>query len=158
MKWLADMRRPERTRDVLRDQPVTVMLTLAFSSVCAFGLIYIFAFSDTAEQRWQHFYGVFAMAAFVGTCLAFAKAREDRVPLAIRARRAVWLFVLLCYACAIGGVLWLCASPFIRPSDRLRLACYLGSASPMAFVAWKLFQTREKANPTSQLKSPPRRG
>ena len=105
MKWLANMRRPERTGEVFRDQPLTVVLTFLLSTVCALGLIYIFAFSDTSEERWQHFYLVFAIAAFLGACLAVAKKKEDKIPLPLGIRRAIWTSILVAYAIAVIAIL-----------------------------------------------------
>ena len=135
--------RNARTEDEVRQHPLTFVLTLAFACACAFGLIYIFAFSDTAEQRWQHFSIVFALVALLGSCLAFAKKREDRKPLPVRVRRAIWGAILLCYALAFLFILKLGASPFARFPDTLRLMCYLGSTAPLAYSAWRLFRTRE---------------
>jgi hypothetical protein len=139
-------KRDAQTVVEVRQHPLTFVLTLLFASVCALGLIYIFAFSDTAADRLQHFYVVFALVAFVGTCLAFAKKREDRGPLPIRVRRIVWGVVLFSYAAALLLVLGLGLSPFSRFTDTLRLFCYLGSMAPLAFVAWSLFQSKGEAN------------
>lgn len=144
MKWLDNMRRPERTAEEIQQHPLTFVLTLVFACVCAFGLIYIFAFSDTTEDRWRHFYLVFALASFSGTCLAFAKKREDRGPLSFTVRRMIWGSILICYLLALAFILKLGASPFARFTDTLRLLCYLGSTSPLAFAAWQLFRSREK--------------
>ncbi len=139
-----DARDSVKLEEEVRAHPLTFVLTLVFSGVNALGLIYIFAFSDTAEERWQHFYPVFALAAFFGTSLAFAKRREDRGPLSIRVRRAIWVFVLICYLGTVALILRFGASPFARFTDTLRLLCYLGGLSPLAFVAWKLFQSNEE--------------
>jgi FtsH-binding integral membrane protein len=127
-----------------RAHPLTFVLTLVFTSVGGLGLIYIFAFSDTAKERWQHFYLVLSAAALVGTSLAFAKRREDRNPFSIRTRRVIWGLVLASYLGALALILRFGASPFARFTDTLRLLCYLGSLSPLAFVAWKLFRTNVK--------------
>ena len=133
-----------KLEEEIRAHPLTFVLTLVFSGICALGLIYIFAFSDTSDERWQHFYLVFAAAALVGTSLAFAKRREDRGPLSIRTRRVIWGVVLAGYLGAVALILRFGASPFARFTDTLRLLCYLGGLSPLAFVAWKLFRTNEK--------------
>jgi hypothetical protein len=111
-------------------------------NLCALGLIYIVAFSDTSEERWQHFYVVFASAAFLGTCLAFAKKREDRMPLPLIVRRLVWGGVLVMYACALLLILRLGSSAFARFSDTLRLICYLGSTAPFAYLVWGLLRSK----------------
>lgn len=144
MKWLDDIRRPERTEEEIRQHPLTFVLTSVFACVCAFGLIYIFAFSDTSEERWQHFCVVFALAAFFGSCLAFAKKREDRGLLSLRVRRAIWGSILISYALALMFILKLGASPFARTVDTIRLLCYLGSTAPLAYMAWQLFRSHEK--------------
>lgn len=128
----------------VRQHPLTFVLTIGFACVCALGLIYIFAFSDTADERWRHFYVVFAFAAFLGTCLAFAKKREDRLPLSLGARRIIWGSILFAYAFALLFILRLGASPFARFTDTVRLTCYLGSTAPLAYLAWTLFRSREK--------------
>jgi hypothetical protein len=144
MKWLANMRRPERTGEVFRDQPLTVVLTFLLSTVCALGLIYIFAFSDTSEERWQHFYLVFAIAAFLGACLAVAKKKEDKRPLPLGIRRAIWTSILVAYAIAVIAILKMGFSPFSRVTDTVRLLCYLGSVAPVPVVAWRLLKSNEE--------------
>lgn len=142
-----DRERPERdarAAEEIRLRPLTFVLVTLFVCVSSLGLIYIFAFSDTAEDRWQHFYVVLPLAAFVGTCLAFAKMREDQRPLSLRVRRLIWGTILAGYALAFLVVLGLGLSPFSRFSDVLRLFCYLGTLAPMAFVAWSLFQSSQK--------------
>jgi hypothetical protein len=143
MKWLHDMRRPGRTEEELRDHPLTAVLTFLFAAVCAFGLIYIFAFSDTAEDRWQHFYIVFAVAAFLGTCLALAKKKEDRSSLPLGVRRLIWTTILVAYAIAALAILQLGFSPFTRVSDTVRLLCYLGSIAPVPYLAWRFLKKNE---------------
>jgi hypothetical protein len=133
-----------KLEEEFRQHPLTFVLTLVFACVCALGLIYIFAFSDTSEQRWQHFFIVFALAAFVGSCLAFAKKKEDRGPFPLIVRRWVWGSVLICYAFAAVFVLKLGASPFARFTDTLRLLCYLGNGAPFVYVAWRLFRANKK--------------
>ena len=134
-----------RVDEEVRAHPLTFVLTFFFALICSLGLIYIFAFSDTSEERWQHFYLVFALAAFSGTLLAFAKRREGRGPLSIRVRRIVWGFALVCYAAVGAAILWLGSSPFARFTDTLRLLCYLGGVSPLAFVAWRLLRSNGKS-------------
>lgn len=141
MKWLTNTHRPERTGEVFRDQPLTFILTGLFSSACGFGLIYIFAFSDTAEERWQHFYVVFAFAAFLGACLALVKRREDKSPFPLGIRRAVWASILLAYAVAVVAILTMGFAPFSRLTDTVRLLCYLGSLAPAPLVAWSLLKS-----------------
>ena len=145
-----DRERPQRnaqTADEVRQRPLTFVLTIAFSCASAFGLIYIFAFSDTAAERWRHFYVAFALVAFFGTCVAFAKKREDRGLLSFRVRRAIWGTILLCYAVAVAFILKFGSSPFARTTDTLRLICYLGSTAPLAYAAWQLFRSHEKGSP-----------
>ena len=142
-----DRERPERearSAVEIRLRPLTLVLTMLFVCVTSLGLIYIFAFSDTAEDRWQHFYVVLPVAAFVGTCLAFAKKREDQRPLSLRTRRFIWGVVLAAYAAAFMIILALGLSPFSRFSDVLRLSCYLGTLAPLAFIAWSQVQSSER--------------
>jgi len=138
-----DRERPERdarTAEEIRLRPLSFVLALIFVGVSALGVIYIFAFSDTSEDRWQHFSVVFPLAAVVGTCLAFAKKREDQRSLSLRTRRFIWGVILGGYAVAFMIILGLGLSPFSRFSEMLRLFCYLGTLAPLAFVAWSLFQ------------------
>jgi peptidoglycan/LPS O-acetylase OafA/YrhL len=146
MKLFADMRRPERTQEEFREHPLTVILTVVFACVCAFGLIYIFAFSDTSEERWQHFYKVFAIAAFFGACLAVAKKREDKAPLSLGIRRAIWASILVAYVVAAIAIFTMGFSPFNRVTDTIRLLCYLGSVAPVPVIAWRLLKTKREAN------------
>jgi hypothetical protein len=136
-----DRERPQRdarTAEEIELRPLTFVLTIVFSLVSAFGLIYTFAFSDTADERWAHFYIVFSLAAVLGTSLAFSKRREDRSPLTLATRRKIWGGILLCYALAFAVILKLGASPFTHFIDTVRLLCYLGSTTPLAYAAWRL--------------------
>ena len=153
-----DRERPKRDAravDEVRLHPLTFVLTLLFACVCAFGLIYIFAFSDNGEDRWQHLYVVLPVAALVGTGLAFARKREGQGPLSIKVRRFIWGSILISYALAFLLILRLGLSPFSRFSDTLRLFCYLGSLAPLAFAAWSLIHDSGKGASRSTQPTPP---
>lgn len=135
-----------KVEEELRSSPLTLLLTMVFTLVCGLGLIYVFAFSDNAQDRWRHFYVVFASAAFSGTLLAFAKRAEDRGRLALRWRRRIWAIVLCSYVAVAASILLIGSSPFGRFTETLRLLCCLGGLSPVAFIAWRLLRSNEKAN------------
>lgn len=140
MKWLDDIRRPGRTEEDLRRYPVTTVLTVLFSVCCGLGLIYIFVFSDTDGALWWHSGLVFAGLVFLCACLVLAKRSEDRKPMSLAVRRAVWRALLFVYAVSTVVMIWLSFSTIGAIVDVLRLACYLGGAATFPYIAWQLLR------------------
>jgi len=152
MKWWSEMTRPSRTEELFRDSPLTTVLTHLFGGACAAGMIYVFAFSDSTEERWQHFYVVLAIVAFLGACLALAKRREDRSPIALSFRRCVWIAVLVLYLIPAIAMVWI---GWLRVGHLgyvalicVSLVFYLIGFAPRRI--WRLLKTQKEANQTPE--------
>lgn len=150
---------PERNYDQINRAPLTVVLLMVFSLALGFSLIYIFAFSDTSKDRWEHFYQALPVVAVAGTLFAFAQRREARGPLPLGARRAIWWSLVVGYLIAASGVMVIGISPYAGLGDKLRLVCYLGAAAPLAYLPWHFLRSeRKRANQSLQPTPVNRRG
>ncbi len=125
-----------RLKEGFRLRPFTALGIFLLATVFIGGLLAVFVFADTKEERWvRSLISVGAVGA-AGTAFAAIVRREERSPFPLLARKALWFFVLLLAIGAFASTIY----SFFVPIPGFRPGVALAVLAPGAVVAWRLLR------------------
>lgn len=121
-------------------QPLAFVCCMIWVLSTVGGLVFVFAFSDNADERWHHFWESLAVVVPAAVLFAVATISESKGLIGVGVRRWVWRIILLTYFGAVFTVVLFALSGGFKRERIVYLVARLGATVPVPIIAWQFLK------------------